>query len=189
MNLEHTTATAFAAANDAANAALAGWQTNLAFWFITLIVVVSACGAVLSRSIVQAAFSLFFTLLGIAGYYVLLGSGFLAITQVVIYVGGILVLLMFGVLLTNRPLQRDPKDTRWLYAVALVLGALLLGVLARVILIVPWSVAGTMSMPPNDVRPLGRLLITTYLLPFELAGVTLLLCLIGAAYLVRRRER
>ena len=65
------------------------------------------------------------TLLGIAGYYVLLGSDFLAITQVIIYVGGILVLLMFGILLTNRPLERAHKDAGRLYLVAALAGAAL----------------------------------------------------------------
>jgi NADH-quinone oxidoreductase subunit J len=167
-----------------------GWQgVNIAFWVITLIVLPSACVAALSRSIVQAAFALFFTLLGIAGYYVLLGSGFLAITQIIIYVGGILVLLMFGILLTNRPLQRDQKDSPALYAVGATVGLFLLALIESIIVLVPWPMATALSEPASDVRPLGRLLITKYLLPFELAGMTLLLCLVGAAYLVRRRER
>ena len=82
---------------------------NLTFWLLTAVVLLSAAVAAFARSIVQAAYALFFTLLGMAGYYALLGSGFLAITQVIIYVGGILVLLMFGVLLTNRPLEAAQK--------------------------------------------------------------------------------
>ena len=167
------------------------WQgSNLAFWVITALVLLSAAGAAVSRSIVQAAFCLFFTLIGMAGYYVLLGSGFLAITQIVIYVGGILVLLMFGILLTNRPLQREQKGAGWLYLAAGVIGALLLfGVLARIIGTGPWVEVQNLTEPKSEVHVLGRLLITKYLLPFELAGMTLLLCLVGAAYLVRRRER
>ena len=165
------------------------YGANLTFWFITALVLISAAVAALSRSIVQAAFALFFTLLGMAGYYVLLGSGYLAVTQIIIYVGGILVLLMFGVLLTNRPLQPDRKEPPSLYLMGAGLGILLLVVLEGIIVTTPWRVASAIASPPSDVRPLGRLLLTDYLLPFELAGMTLLLCLIGAAYLVRRRER
>ena len=166
------------------------WQgPNIAFWMITLLVLSSGAVAALSRGIVQAAFALFFTLLGMAGYYVLLGSSFLAVTQVIIYVGGILVLLMFGILLTARPMQHDPKDTRWLYVVAGVLSLLLFGMLLYLIWTIPWRVGPIQSPPANDARLLGRELLTTYLLPFEVAGVTLLLCLVGAAYLVRRHER
>ncbi len=163
------------------------WQgSNLAFWIITAVVVVSAAGAALSKSIVQAAFCLFFTLVGMAGYYVLLGSGFLAVTQIVIYVGGILVLLMFGILLTNRPLQHDDGAGK-LYIASGIAGALLLGVLVHLITSVQWA-PRIFVEPASDVRPIGRLLLSHYLLPFEVIGVTLLLCLIGAAYLVRRRE-
>ncbi len=170
--------------------ALAGWGgSNEAFWIITAIVLISASVAALSRSIVQAAFALFFTLLSMAGYYILLGSGFLAITQVIIYVGGILVLLMFGILLTNRPLQQDKHQSPWIYALGAILGLLLLALTETIIVSIPWGTAAALVEPQTEVRPLGRLLITHYLLPFELAGVTLLLCLVGAAYLVRRRER
>lgn len=167
-----------------------GWQgVNLAFWIITAVVIVSAAVAALSRSIVRAAFALFFTLLGIAGYYVLLGSGFLAVTQVVIYVGGILVLLMFGVLLTNRPLMPDRKDSPIYFVAGGLLGLVLLVMINFLILKAPWTTMPIVAEPPSEVRALGHLLLTKYLLPFEVAGMTLLLCLIGAAYLVRRRER
>ncbi|MCL5270901.1 MAG: NADH-quinone oxidoreductase subunit J [bacterium] len=167
------------------------WQgLNLSFWLITILVISSGAVAAFARNIVQAAFSLFFTLLGVAGYYILLGSAFLAVTQVVIYVGGILVLLIFGVLLTNRPLERAQTGMGRMYFVGGLLGlALLLGVLYRVITGTSWVVSKTFIEPGESLRPMGRLLLTDYVLPFELAGVTLLLCLIGAAYLVRRRER
>lgn len=161
---------------------------NIAFWLITAAVILSACGAALSRSIVQAAFCLFFTLVGMAGYFVLLGSGFLAITQIVVYVGGILVLLMFGILLTNRPLQRDQAGGGKLYVISGIIGVALLGVLMRLIVTIPWTAQNPVE-PPSDVRPIGRLLLSHYLLPFEVVGVTLLLCLVGAAYLVRREDR
>jgi NADH-quinone oxidoreductase subunit J len=163
---------------------------NLSFWLITVLVVASGAVAAFARNIVQAAFSLFFTLLGIAGYYILLGSAFLAVTQVVIYVGGILVLLIFGVLLTNRPLERAQTGAGRLYIVGGVIGFLLFfGVLMRVVVQSPWVVSERFVLPGESLRPMGRLLLTDYLLPFELSGVTLLLCLIGAAYLVRRKER
>jgi NADH-quinone oxidoreductase subunit J len=119
----------------------------------------------------------------------LLGSAFLAVTQIIIYVGGILVLLMFGILLTNRPLQRDLPYSPWLYTLVCLSGLLLLAAIETVIMIAPWHQAATISAPASDVRPIGNMLLTKYLLPFELAGITLLLCLVGAAYLVRRRER
>ena len=164
--------------------------TQLSFWLITAMVVASGFVAAFSRNIVKAAYSLFFTLIGMAGYYVLLGSDFLAVTQVIIYVGGILVLLMFGILLTNRPLERAQRGTGRLFVLGGLAGAaLLFTVLFRVIFQGPWRPVAALPEPLPMTRALGHLILSTYLLPFELVGMLLLLCLIGAAYLVRRKER
>jgi len=163
---------------------------QISFWLITVLVVVSGAVAAFSRSIVRAAYSLFFTLAGMAGYYVLLGSDFLAITQVIIYVGGILVLLMFGVLLTNRPVERVRKGRLALYAMGCgASAALMVLVLNRIIQQTPWQESANLPEPESNLPLMGRMLLGEYLVPFELAGLTLLLCLIGAAYLVRRKER
>lgn len=165
---------------------------NLAFWLISAVVLVSALFAAFSRNVVTAAYSLFFTLFGMAGYYVLLGSGFLAITQVIVYVGGILVLLMFGVLLTDRPLTglEQPPGNRLLRLAGgtLAIGLALIAFF-QLFETTSWHRAETLAEPVEPLRALGRALLQEYLLVLETAGVTLLLCLFGAAYLVRREER
>ena len=75
---------------------------NLIFWFIALMTIISASIVVLSNNLIYSAVSLLFTLLGIAGLYVFLWADFIAITQILIYVGGILVLIIFGIMLTHR---------------------------------------------------------------------------------------
>jgi NADH:ubiquinone oxidoreductase subunit 6 (subunit J) len=166
------------------------WQgPNLCFWILTVMVLFSAVYATFTKSILRAAFGLFFTLFGMAGYYLLLGSDFVAVTQVIIYVGGILVLLMFGVLLTNRSYpQRDQHSLRSL-VVLLFPALLLLGLLLILALKAPWPTILSVTEPPSSVRAIGRLLAGQYLGALLISGVTLLLCLIGAAYLVRRQER
>jgi NADH:ubiquinone oxidoreductase subunit 6 (subunit J) len=99
------------------------FNPTLSFILVSLLVIVSATVAAFARNIVNAAYSLFFTLLGMAGFYILLGSDFLAVTQVIVYVGGILVLLMFGVLLTNRTEQELQEDGK-LFGLAGVVAAL-----------------------------------------------------------------
>lgn len=165
---------------------------TISFLFITGLVVGSALISAFSRNIVQAAYSLFFTLLGMAGYYVLLGSGFLAITQVIIYVGGILVLLMFGILLTDRPFFTAEEVSADRLA-RTALGTCALAVLFFLFFglsdTTQWETTATSSTPVESVRELGSALLDRYLLTLEVAGMTLLLCLVGAAYLVRREER
>lgn len=172
------------------NSYIGPWfNTTISFWCVAIIVIVSAAVAAFSRSIVHAAYSLFFTLIGMAGFYVLLGSDFLAITQVVVYVGGILVLLMFGVLLTNRSVEELHRDERRNFVIAgIASGLFFFLVLAQIIFSSNWGARRIAPILPNT-QGIGHGLLTTYVLPFEFSSITLLACLIGAAYLVRRKER
>lgn len=158
------------------------------FYLLTAIIVVSAVLATYLRNVVNAAYSLFFTLLALAGIYVLLGADFIAITQVVIYVGGILVLLLFGVLLTNRRLEDLVAQGTRSYVIGTVAGAMTLALLCRIIAVSSWPSAFKPN-PTGTTQPLGYLLLRDYLLPFELSSITLLAALIGAAYLVRPKEQ
>lgn len=162
---------------------------NLCFWLITVMVVFSAAYATFAKSILRAAFSLFFTLFGMAGYYVLLGSDFVAVMQVIIYVGGILVLLVFGVLLTNRPWPSKNPPSLGMQPLFSLPVVLLAGVLVWLIFHAKWVTVSNLSEPVFTLRQLGALLLNEYLLAFELAAFVLLLCLVGAAHLLRRFER
>ena len=171
-------------------AVLAGW------------VGVSALGVVLSTSLVRAAVWLLFTLLGVGGVYLLLGAEFLGAAQLIVYVGGTLVLVVFGVMLTaSGPFQRQPPGLAgWLIGGGLAAG--LFGLLV-------WLSLG-FAAPPADVeQPLpgtGQLGLAflgvaepptpghpapglAYLLPFEIVSVHLLVVLVAAAYLARAKRK
>src|SRR5687768_17503208 len=96
-----------------------GLGVEIAFWLFATVTVASALVAATRRRIVHAVFSLMATFFGIAGIYAILGSDFLAVTQVLVYVGGILILLAFGVLLTDRVPDeyKVEKPRRWLPAI------------------------------------------------------------------------
>lgn len=158
------------------------------FYLLTIVIVLSAILATYLRNVVNAAYSLFFTLLALSGIYVLLGADFIAVTQIVIYVGGILVLLLFGVLLTNRRLEDLVATNTRSYLIGTVAGLLILAVLCRIIVASTWPAAFKPN-PVGTTQPLGYLLLRDYLLPFEFSSITLLACLIGAAYLVRPKEQ
>lgn len=157
------------------------------FYFLAAMLVVSCAIVVFSYSIVNACFALLFTLLSVAGFYALLGADFLAVTQVVVYVGGILVLLLFGILLTSPLPVILGVATRRTYYLAVAAGA---AVFALLVIIVRafWAGQPAPAEQQSTLEALGTLLLGKYLFPFEFASLTLLAALIGAAYLVRRND-
>jgi NADH-quinone oxidoreductase subunit J len=169
---------------------LTAFLPAILFYAFAGLAVLAAVAAAMAGRIVHAAFGLMAAFLGVAGLYALLGSDFLALTQVIVYVGGILILIVFGVLLTGRAkatlgLER-PKGT----VLAVLAGtALLLGLLLA-LLGTDFHPKTELPEPRQTTADLGRAFLEPelYLLPFELVSVFLLLALVGAAYLVRRRR-
>jgi NADH-quinone oxidoreductase subunit J len=178
----------------ATHAILADGQAEAAsaalFYLFGGIAGVSALGVVVSRNIVRTAVCLLFALVGVAGLYFLLQSEFLAAVQLVIYVGGTLILILFGVMLTSKsPFAHfEPKAVE--VAVAVSVAVVLL-----VSLVLAIHSAALGAAEPADggrrypVAALGQALLGDYLVPFELASVLLLVVMIGAAYLAKARRR
>jgi NADH-quinone oxidoreductase subunit J len=162
---------------------------TVVFFAFALITVVSAFVVVFSKNILYAAFALLFTFFGVAGLYVLLQADFLAVAQILIYVGGILVLLLFGVMLTNKVVSVDMK-TKSMQTIPALLVTILLGGTIAGLFMYTWRGAG-MPAPdmPTTAVAIGNLLMTSYLLPFEVASVVLLIALIGAAMTARRNRK
>ncbi|MBM4172665.1 MAG: NADH-quinone oxidoreductase subunit J [Ignavibacteria bacterium] len=158
---------------------------DIIFYLFALITIGSAFVVVTSRNIVYAAFSLLFTFFGVAGIYVLLGADFLAIVQIMVYVGGILILLLFGVMLTNKITSVEIRTgTVHLLPAAIGIG-ILFGAIISVMLWTNWNISPE-PIPPSTTANIGRELITNYVLIFELLGMLLLIALIGAASIARR---
>jgi NADH-quinone oxidoreductase subunit J len=159
---------------------------DIIFYVFALITVGSAFLVVFSKNIFYAAFGLLFTFFGVAVLYVLLHADFLAVTQVLIYVGGILVLLLFGVMLTNKVISVDMKTGTLNTVPALILSAVVFGSLAGVYY-ATWSrTPSTAVTAVSTSKAIGEMLMTSYVLPFEVASVILLVALVGAALTARR---
>ena len=172
---------------------------------------VSAVGVVASRNVVRMAVWLLFTLIGVSLTYFLLGAEFVGAAQLIVYVGGTLVLVVFGVMLTAAGPLRELRTRRAEWVVGGVLGAALFALLVVVSLQVGSPQADEQPMPSvgglglsflgatetsPDVnlggvpveKPIGRTR-SAYLLPFEIVSVHLLVVLVGAAYLARAKRR
>ena len=184
---------------------------DICFYLFAATIVVSAIFVCFSRNIVHAAFSLLFTFFGVAGVYVLLSADFIAVSQILLYVGGILVLIVFGVMLTNRVTNIDIRAAiRSRIPAAILCGALLF-IIVSLLVGAHWI---TFKEPPWGASPwnhdaveqainpthsisdqttshgtameLGKLMMTDYVLPFEVVSIVLLVALLGAAMIARR---
>jgi len=162
---------------------------DIIFYVFAVVAVVSAGIVVFSRNVLYAAFSLVFTLFSVAAFYALLQADFLAVTQVLIYVGGIVVLMLFGLMLTNNVVSVDIRGGAVQTIPALIITAMVAGSLAGVFYST-WSKTPVAPLSASSTTPtLGSMLMTSYLLPFEVASVVLLVSLIGAAMIARRHRK
>ncbi len=172
---------------------------TILFYIFALLAAGSAVGVALSRRIVRTAVCLFFALVSVAGLYFLLHAEFLAAVQLVVYAGGTLILIVFGVMLTSNAASVSYQPTRGEILVALAVGALMLSSLSFALM--DWSrrigfpikaalvePAGAVAGSDYYMMNLGTLLLGDYLLPFELVSVVLLSVMIGAAYLAKSRN-
>ncbi len=158
----------------------------IVFWVFAIVTVGSAAVVVLSRTLIYSAFALLFTFFGVAGLYLLLGADFLAAAQLLVYVGGILVLLLFGVMLTHKIYDLDLKAGTSQLASGVIVAVGLFVILTATALRTGWA---TQTRPPAPTtNAIGRLFMGQYLLPFEVASLLLLVALVGAAMIVRRRR-
>jgi len=146
---------------------------------------------VTAKKLMHSAVALLFTLFGVAGLYVLLAADFLAIVQVMVYIGGILTLIIFGVMLTSRVSDVERK-TNVKDSVSVVAGVVIgLGsaaFLAYIFVTTLW-IENPISEIPNDTLPqIGKILMTDYIAAFIVAAVLLLVAFIGAALIARRKN-
>lgn len=157
---------------------------TIIFYLFAAITVFSAAFVVFSRNIIYSAFSLLFTFFGAAALYVFLSADFIAVTQVVVYVGGILVLLLFGVMFTNKVMgSRLMTDVQNLIPGIIILVAAAGGLIYVFGTQADWYTAGMLN--GSVVERIGVETMSRYVLPFEMASILLLLALIGAAFLAR----
>jgi NAD(P)H-quinone oxidoreductase subunit 6 len=158
---------------------------DLLFYVVAAVTVVAAAGVAFSPNIVYSAFSLMGTFMGVAALYVFLAADFLAVVQVLIYVGGILVLMLFAVMLTHRIADVRISNRSVGRLPALLVVALVAGVMIKAVVGTQWHAvaAGT---PAPTTYGIGNAFLGEYVLPFELASVVLLAALIGAVVLSRK---
>lgn len=160
---------------------------DLIFYLFSAIIIISAFIVVAARNIIYSAFSLLFTFFGVAGIYVLLQADFIAVVQVIIYVGGILVLIIFGVMLTNKITDVEIKTESIHIIPATIVTGVIGGTLVAIFTKTDWRIVEPVNID-KTVTEIGRYLVTHYVVLFELAGIILLVALIGSVMIARKEK-
>ncbi len=177
---------------------------TLLFYAFAAIAIGTAIWVVTMKNLARALFLLFATLFAMAGLYIFALADFVAVTQVIVYVGGVLVLMLFAFMLSNKELLDNLQSHRWGFLElprwqALLVAACFGGILIYTAIVLPhdlpaWMLAaqqdGTVFSPEDHtIHHIGIQLMTRYLLPFEVISVLLLMVLIGAAHIARKERQ
>ncbi|MDQ7028369.1 MAG: NADH-quinone oxidoreductase subunit J [Ardenticatenia bacterium] len=160
---------------------------QVVFILAAIVTLGSALGMVTTRSVFVGALWMVAVFGGVAALFILLGAGFLGIVQILVYIGAIAVLILFAIMLTPR-VMGDPQAPRYnrQWPLVAVMASALASLLVALVLRTDWPVAqeGTPTIAGFAVE-LGKGFMTTYILPFEVASVLLLVALIGAIVIAR----
>ena len=158
---------------------------NVAFGVLALAMVAAALRMVTTRNVVHAALYLVVVLAGVAGMFILLGAEFVGVTQVLVYIGAIVVLFLFGIMLTKGSFGDDDGVTGERRLVAGLVGLLVFGVMAAA-LVESFEDAELSRSGPSTTAELADSIFSDYIVPFEAVSVLLLAALIGAIVVARR---
>jgi NADH-quinone oxidoreductase subunit J len=159
---------------------------DIAFWILAIIGVGAALTVVLLRNVFRTALALILCLLTVAGIYIILSADFLAAVQILIYVGGISILIILAIMLT-REVQRGSLSNK-LRIPAFIVAVIFLGVMIFSLVKTPWQVSNAPPVEPTTSALAGKLLGEGgFILTVEIAAVLLLVAILGAVVLVREK--
>jgi len=162
--------------------------SHVVFIILSAVTLIGALGVVLGRNLFRAALFLILSFVGIAGFYILLEAEFLAMVQLLVYVGAIAILIIFAIMLSRRLMspEYEARNEQWL--IALVSAVALCIVMVFILLQVDWPTELSV-VPPNMIEQLGIALVSPdqFVLVFEVSSVLLLVALVGSVIIARER--
>ena len=156
--------------------------TQFLFWFLSILAIFSAIMMVVSKNPVHSVLWVIMVFFAISGHYVLLNAQFLAIVNLIVYAGAIMVLFLFVIMLMNLTKNPGPKKNRWLTLAGGVAGGCLLLVLVAALKDseVKDLSAQVRSGEIGLIKSLGKELFSTYVVPFEISSILFLSAMVGA---------
>ncbi|MCO6452172.1 MAG: NADH-quinone oxidoreductase subunit J [Caldilineales bacterium] len=160
---------------------------QIIFILVTLFTVGMAVGAVTARNLFHAALFLVGSFFGVAIVYILLEAEFLAVSQIIIYIGAVATLLVFAIMLSRSMMGREAGQLNRYWPVIGIAVFLAFVALAWLVSAARFDVS-VQAVPPDAIAQIGRSLVNEYVIPFEVASIMLLVALIGAIMIARERH-
>ncbi|MDR3715755.1 MAG: NADH-quinone oxidoreductase subunit J [Puia sp.] len=162
--------------------------TQVLFWFLSVLALISAIMVVVSKNPVHSVLWLIFVFFAISGHYILLNAQFLAIVNLIVYAGAIMVLFLFVIMLMNLNADTEPQKNKWLKIAGVVAGGSLLLVLVAALKHADMKnqLADMGSGDIGLIRNLGLTLFNDYMIPFEITSVLFLSAIVGAVVIGKK---
>lgn len=160
--------------------------SEILFWILAALSILSAVMMVSSKSPVYSVLWLIMTFFTISGHYILLNAQFLAIVNIIVYAGAIMVLFLFVIMLMNLSKDTEPQKSKWMKIAGAISGGCLLLVLIAAL---RDADAGTAQMGYGEIgliQNLGKVLFTDYVVPFEISSILFLSAMVGAVVIGKR---
>ena len=159
---------------------------EILFWFLTVMALGCALGVILSRNPISSVLFLIATFFAISGHYILMNAQFLAIVNIIVYAGAIMVLFLFVIMLMNLNADTEPQKNRLIQLAGVISGGILFMVILGSLRKVPVSSLERTDTNIGLIKDLGRVLFTQFVLPFEISSVLFLSAMIGAIVIGRK---
>ena len=158
------------------------------FWFLTIMAIGCALGVILSRNPINSVLFLIATFFAISGHYLLLNAQFLAIVNIIVYAGAIMVLFLFVIMLMNLNADVEPQKSRLLQFAGMIAGGILFLVILAALRTASMSTIDKEATDIGLIANLGKVLFTQYVLPFEISSVLFLSAMIGAVVIGKKED-
>jgi NADH-quinone oxidoreductase subunit J len=162
--------------------------TQILFWFLSIVALFSALMVITNKNPVYSVLWLIVTFFAISGHYILLNAQFLAIVNIIVYAGAIMVLFLFVIMLMNLNKETEPRKNRWLKLAGAVAGGCLLLVLVAALrnTDIKQQQALVNEGGIGLIKSLGKELFTTYVVPFEISSILFLSAMVGAVVIGKK---
>jgi NADH:ubiquinone oxidoreductase subunit 6 (subunit J) len=159
-----------------------------AFWIMAVVIIAAALSVVFLRNVFRAALALILCFITVAGLYLTLSADFLAAVQILVYVGAISVLIILAIMMTREVTQGSPSNK--LRLPALIVAAVLLGLMIYTVTASPWRIAVESPLTPTTM-PLATKLFSQqgFILPVEIAATLILAAILGAIVIAREKDK